>query len=83
MTETVPESLQALAALETTLGPEHPDVAKPLLGWGRLQAARGNHAEADALLRRALTIREAALGPDHPETVESRTAFEQQTKGFR
>ncbi len=41
-------------------------VALSLMNFAQLRRARGQTAEAEALLRRALTIREDALGPDHP-----------------
>jgi hypothetical protein len=41
-------------------------VALSLMNFAQLRRARGQTAEAEVLLRRALTIREDALGPDHP-----------------
>jgi hypothetical protein len=66
---------RSLTALEREFGADHPDVTIPLLGWGRLHMARGNHAAADPLLQRVLTIRERVLGVDHPETVEARAEY--------
>ena len=41
-------------------------VALSLANLAALQRARGRVGAAEALLRRALSIREDALGPDHP-----------------
>ena len=62
---------RSLAILEKVLGPEHPDVAKPLQGWGRLHVARGDHASAEPVLKRALAVRRQVLGSAHPDTAES------------
>jgi hypothetical protein len=66
---------RSLAVLEKVRGPEHPDVTKPLRGWGRLHSARGNLATAEPLLQRALAIRKQVLGPTHAETVESQQDY--------
>jgi tetratricopeptide (TPR) repeat protein len=47
----------ALARSERVLGPDHPDVAYPLLGLGGVLVELGKHEEARALLERALAIR--------------------------
>ena len=57
----------ALALLESTLGPDHPDVAAPLSNLGRLALALGDHARAQSLYARACEIRRAAFGPEHPK----------------
>ena len=46
-------------------------MAKPLQGWGRLYIARGDHAGAEPLLKRALAVRRQVLGSAHPDTAES------------
>jgi hypothetical protein len=63
--------------LESTLGPEHPDVAQSMDRLATRYAALGNdhkqterkaavmRTTAESLYRRALAIREKALGPDH------------------
>ena len=49
-----------------TLGPRHPALAQTLGNLGELASARHNFAEAETLLRKAMSIYEKALGPDHP-----------------
>jgi len=58
---------QALAILEESLGPEHPDIASCLNNLARALKIQARFDEAEPLYRRALTIRERVLGPDHPE----------------
>ncbi|MEZ4383492.1 MAG: serine/threonine-protein kinase [Nannocystaceae bacterium] len=62
----------ALALHETTVGPQHPDVAKLLNNIGTLRQAVGKRDEARELWERALAIWEASLGPDHPLTAAVR-----------
>src|SRR5207302_5045269 len=62
---------RSLDILERVLGPDHPEVAKPLRGWGRLDVMRDNVAGAEPRLKRALAIRMRVLGREHPETAES------------
>jgi tetratricopeptide (TPR) repeat protein len=52
--------------LEKALGPDHPDVAKPLNNLAELNSVQGKYAEAEPLYKRSLAIWEKALGPDHP-----------------
>ena len=47
----------ALARSERVHGPEHPDVAYPLVGLGGVLVELGEYDEARALLERALAIR--------------------------
>ena len=56
-----------LRIVEQALGPDHPDVAKPLQGLAALYREQGNYAEAEPLYQRALRISEQAYGPDHPD----------------
>jgi tetratricopeptide (TPR) repeat protein len=65
--EAVPLHERSLRIDETTLGPDHPDVATDLNYLGQALAALGRSAEALPLQERALRIREAALGRDHPD----------------
>lgn len=57
---------QALAVAESTLGPDHPDVAANLNSLARLYKSLGRHAQAEQYYQRALAIYEKALGPEHP-----------------
>lgn len=64
----VPAYREALELFETTLGPDHAEVANCLNGLAI--AARAAEPprfdEAERLFRRALDVWERALGPDHP-----------------
>lgn len=51
---------QAFAILEAALGPDHPDVARVLVGIGRARLDLGERARAAAALRRAIEIYEAS-----------------------
>jgi DNA-binding SARP family transcriptional activator/tetratricopeptide (TPR) repeat protein len=57
---------RALAIDESTLGPDHPDVAADLSNLSLVLWNLGDLASARSALERALTIDERALGPDHP-----------------
>ncbi len=57
---------RALAIDETSLGPDHPDVATDLNNLAQLLQATNRLAEAEPLMRRALAIDETSFGPDHP-----------------
>jgi CHAT domain-containing protein/Flp pilus assembly protein TadD len=65
--EAIPLAQQVLAIREKVLGPDHPDVATVLNGFGILYEEAGRFAEAESLYKRSLAIREKALGPDHPD----------------
>jgi tetratricopeptide (TPR) repeat protein len=65
--EAIPLAQQVLAIREKVLGPDHPDVATVLNGFGILYEEAGRFAEAEPLYKRSLAIREKALGPDHPD----------------
>ena len=60
-------SQRAIAIGETTLGPDHPNLAIQLNNLANLYRATNRHAEAEPLYQRALRISETALGPDHPD----------------
>jgi tetratricopeptide (TPR) repeat protein len=60
------ESRRALAINETSVGPDHPNVAACLNNLAELLREMNRPAEAEPLLRRALSIGEVSLGPDHP-----------------
>jgi tetratricopeptide (TPR) repeat protein len=55
---------QALKLAEEALGPDHPDVASVLNGFGYLYYRQKRYAEAEPLYKRALEIRDKAFGPD-------------------
>ena len=61
---------RALAVTEKALGPDHPNVAGALTSLATLYGDRGQHAQAEPLLKRALAIREA-LSPDDPNVASS------------
>jgi Tetratricopeptide repeat len=65
--EAEPLYRRALAIGETSLGPDHPDVAYRLNNLAGLFRATNRAGEAEPLLRRALAISEKSLGPDHPD----------------
>jgi tetratricopeptide (TPR) repeat protein len=69
-TEAEPLYQHSLRIREQALGPDHPDVAKPLQGLASIYSEQGKYAEAEPLYHRALHIREQKLGPDHPSTRE-------------
>ena len=58
---------RALAIDETSLGPDHPNVAIRLNNLAQLLQDTNRLAEAEPLMRRALAIDETSLGPDHPD----------------
>jgi len=58
---------QALAVWETTLGPEHPQVAEALNNLAVALQNVGDYDGARKHLARALAIREKVLGPEHPD----------------
>jgi tetratricopeptide (TPR) repeat protein len=64
--EATPLFEQAIAIGETTLGPEHPDLATLFNDLANLYQDTGRYAEAEPLYQRAVAIDENALGPDHP-----------------
>ena len=61
----------ALAHLERSLGASHLRLEPALIGLGRHLTAHGASAEAEGLLRRALTSRSARLGEKDPRTAEA------------
>jgi tetratricopeptide (TPR) repeat protein len=65
------ELRHAVALLESTLGPEHPDVVSTRQSLATLFDVQGKHEEAEAEHRRALVLWEKALGPDHPNVATS------------
>jgi len=58
---------RALAIVEASDGPDHPDVAVHLNNLAGLLQDTNRLAEAEPLYRRALAIVEASYGPDHPD----------------
>lgn len=58
---------RALTIAEQQLGPEHLQVASPLVNLGHLYYRQSKYELVEPLLQRALRIREYALGPRHPE----------------
>jgi tetratricopeptide (TPR) repeat protein len=58
---------RALAIVEKSLGPNHPNVASALNSLAVLLQDTNRLAEAEPLMRRALMIDEASLGPNHSQ----------------
>ncbi len=58
---------RALAVLQNSLGPEHPDVANILCELADLYNDQGKGTEAQLLYERAHAILEKALGAEHPD----------------
>ena len=61
---------RALASWESTVGPNHPQVAGALTYLAELDLAAKKYGDAESRLVRALTIAEKQLGADHPYTGE-------------
>jgi tetratricopeptide (TPR) repeat protein len=61
---------RVLTLRETTLGPEHHDVAESLINLAVLLNAKGQYAEALALFERALEVTRLTRGAQHAETAE-------------
>ena len=59
---------RALAILEKTLGPEHPDVATSLNNLALIQIDQGKQGDAISRQRRVFDIYEKKMGPEHPNT---------------
>jgi tetratricopeptide (TPR) repeat protein len=59
------------SSLELALGSDHPDTASTLNDLAVLAFDRGRYGEAEALLKRALSIRETQLGAGHSVTLQS------------
>jgi tetratricopeptide (TPR) repeat protein len=57
---------RALAILEQSLGPEHPNIASAVNNLGLVLQDLGDLAGARAAFERALAMAEAAYGQDHP-----------------
>jgi tetratricopeptide (TPR) repeat protein len=53
---------RALAILERTLGPDHPDTGFPRIGLARVFDSEGRHAEAIAAYETVVRVNTAALG---------------------
>jgi tetratricopeptide (TPR) repeat protein len=56
----------SLRLREQALGPDHSEVAHPLIGLASIYYEQGKYAEAEPLFQRALHIDEKAYGSDHP-----------------
>ena len=62
---------QALALLDSMLGPEHPRHAMVLGNIANAYLALGRHEEAVSAAKRALAIDRASFGPEHPSSVNA------------
>ena len=56
--------MRAIKVWETSLGPEHINLGKPLFNLGLLEGKHEHHVAARAAFERVLSIREKASGPD-------------------
>ena len=70
--ESVAESLyvHALTIQRNTFGDEHPSLLHGLGNLSELFSDRGEHMEAERLMRQSLHIRRKVFGPEHPATAE-------------
>ena len=71
MQKAEPLHQRALAIMEKSLGPKHPDVAASLNNLANLYLNLGDYAKAEPLQQRALAIWEKSLGPEHPNVAGS------------
>jgi serine/threonine protein kinase/tetratricopeptide (TPR) repeat protein len=62
---------RALAIMERTLGPDHPDVSAVLNNLGAVLWSTGKLDAARPYLARSLALDEATFGPDHPRVAIS------------
>ena len=69
--EAEPLQRRALAILEGSLGPEHPDVAAALSNLAGGLEDMNRLTEAEPLMRRALAIVEKNLGSEHPNVASA------------
>jgi CHAT domain-containing protein/Tfp pilus assembly protein PilF len=69
--EALPVAARALELYEKAIGPEHPDLATPLLNLGDLYREAGAFAKAEPLYMRALALDERFSGPQHPNVATS------------
>ena len=58
---------KALEVAESSVGPDHPDVATSLNNLAFLYDTQGQYVQAEPFYKRALALKEKALGPDHPD----------------
>lgn len=54
------------ASLESSFGPEHPEVAAAIIDLAKTYYGESKFDDAERLLRRALGMCEKTLGPEHP-----------------
>ena len=69
--EALPFFVKALAILEKSLGPAHPNVAPILNNLALLYVTQGLYTKAEPLYERSLKIREKSFGPEHPDVATS------------
>ena len=63
--------LRASEIIETSLGPDHPEMALSLLGMVEALSGAGFPGQAKPLADECIGIRKRVLGPDHPLTAQS------------
>ncbi|CAM9222589.1 unnamed protein product [Pylaiella littoralis] len=59
--------LRVIAIQESTLGPDHPELAASFNERANVLGAQGKYVEAEPLFERAAETFDKALGPDHPD----------------
>ena len=62
---------RSIAILEKALGPEHAELANPLVNLAELYKAKGDNKRAEPLLTRALAISEKTFGPEHVDVAQT------------
>ena len=62
---------RALKIFEAACGPDHPEVARPVMNLGTVLQYLGDFEGAKKCHARALKIFEVAYGPDHPEVART------------
>jgi serine/threonine-protein kinase len=70
-------ALRALEILDRELGPDHPNVAGPLMNLASHRAVQGRYDEALPLVQRAHRLLSAAVGEDHSQVGYSLTLIGQ------
>ncbi|KAI1158206.1 heterokaryon incompatibility protein-domain-containing protein [Nemania serpens] len=63
--------MQAFESKLEALGQEHPETLDSMHNLAFVLTCRGEHEEAEALLRKAVPIVERVFGKDHPQTIHS------------
>jgi tetratricopeptide (TPR) repeat protein len=73
--QSLPHGIEALRLAEQLYGPDHPNVAEPLLRLGETQRSLGHFKDAVAAMERGLALRERQLGPTQMNVVVPRAVL--------